>query len=222
MRAAIYFTPDKNNPLISHAAQWLGWDAFRAKPVSCLIKRDERWVVAPSHYGFHATMKAPFHLHESTRLQDIDEALAIFCSKTPAILLPALKITKISNFFALVPEQQTDELLEVASKTVRFFEAFRAALTEQDIKKRNPHLLDEQQYQYLMDYGYPHIFERFRFHMTLTGAIPLTEQDKVEAILNDYFQKFLSAPFSLNGLGIFVEASNQTPFYCHSYYPLVV
>ena len=71
MRYAIYFTPGQNDPLTRVAAGWLGRDPFTsaqspAPAVTQLSPAEIAYHTASARrYGFHATLKAPFHLAEN-------------------------------------------------------------------------------------------------------------------------------------------------------------
>ncbi|WP_331294670.1 DUF1045 domain-containing protein, partial [Methylobacterium radiotolerans] len=53
---------------------------------------------------------------------------------------------------------------------------FRAPLTEAERAKRRPERLDPRGRALLARWGYPYVFEAFRFHMTLTDALPEAER----------------------------------------------
>ena len=67
-RFAIYYAPDPASALWQRASTWLGRDAAGgadlAQPeVAGLTAEDfARHTADPRHYGFHATLKAPFAL----------------------------------------------------------------------------------------------------------------------------------------------------------------
>lgn len=219
MRAAIYFTPDKNHPITKKAASWLGRDAFNsANTISSPNNKDLTLIKSPARYGYHATIKAPFELDVSYGIDDVSRALANFCAINKSFKLPNIKIGKLGSFFALVPEFCPDELFNLEARTVKHFEIYRAPLSDEDIKRRNPQSLSDRQKDNLTAYGYPYIFEDFRFHMTLTGPIEHQNQDEVEEQLNAYFFEFLGKDLDFDGLALFIEREHQSNFYCHSYF----
>lgn len=216
MRVAVYFTPDDQHGLSAAAAKWLGWDPHSASLIERDVADDRAAVSKPAHYGFHATIKAPFHLAPMQTLDALQSALTDYCGDAGPFELPALEVRKIKDFFALVPQGDLKHLTLLANETVRFFEHFRADITPQDIAKRQPQFLTERQNHYLKEFGYPYIFEFYRFHMTLSGSVALEHQNIVEESIYKHFDKFIGRPLAFDALSLFVEPSPQQPFYCHS------
>jgi len=64
------------------------------------------------------------------------------------------------------------------------------------------------------------VMDEFRFHMTLTGPIPATEQALYQAALEAFFSPVLGSPLPIGALTLAVEAEpgaafivkSQTPF----------
>lgn len=224
MRAAIYFIPPADAPLTRLAAEWLGRDAFASLPASAPQRAPEPWlaplVAEPARYGFHATMKAPFRLADGMSMEALDEALAAFCAKQAAPTIRSLALRRISGFFALVPDRAEPELDTLAAETVRHFEPFRASLSPAEFARRKPESLSERQRAYLAEWGYPYVFEAFRFHMTLTGRVPDEAAPAVEAVLLARFEPVLGRPLPVDGLALFREDAPGAPFTVQSRHPL--
>ncbi|NDV88467.1 DUF1045 domain-containing protein [Aurantimonas aggregata] len=219
MRAAIYFTPPAGAPLTRAAAEWLGRGAFDGEPTRPRDKRLDPLVEQPARYGFHATMKAPFHLADDTDLADLDARLAAFCASRDAVAIDALVIDRLGSFFAFVPETPPVALVELAAAVVRTFEPMRAPMSEEDIRRRNPDKLSERQREQLAEWGYPYVFNDFRFHMTLTGSVDAKDQAKVGKRLAKHFGALDGAPIAIDRLAIFVEPEPGAPFRLHSMHP---
>ncbi len=60
----------------------------------------------------------------------------------------------------------------------------------------------------LARWGYPWVLDRFRFHMTLTRALPPGEAAAVCAALEDPLRPILAAPVPVAGLCHFAEAGD--------------
>src|SRR6185369_4265857 len=97
------------------------------------------------------------------------------------------KIALMDNVFAFVPGAPEPDLDMLAARIVTEFDAFRSQLTEIDIARRDVSRLTGRQLANLMNWGYPHVFDQFRFHMTLTGPIDHLERDHVMTVLNRHF-----------------------------------
>jgi putative phosphonate metabolism protein len=221
MRAAIYFTPAKNDPLTVRAAGWLGRDAFDDRIVRDPDPKMDVLVSNPARYGFHATLKAPFRLDDSITLNELDRELAAFAQRTQAVSLGTLAVTRLTHFFALTVQAALPRLLQVEEAVRTTFEPFRAPLTEQEMVRRNPQSLTERQQTNLSRWGYPHVGQDFRFHMTLTNAIvDEDEAARVEKRLHSQFNPVLETPVVIDALALFVEPRPGAPFYVQSRHPL--
>lgn len=218
MRYALYFTPGKDDPLAIAAARWLGRDAFADEQIvqhgaGTLTPEEVAFhTAAPRRYGFHATLKAPFKLADTETEASLSSAFDRFASSTRAVILPRLVITQMDGFFALVPAAPVAELNNFAADVVRHFDGFRAPLSEADIQRRNPDALKPGEVRNLVQWGYPYVFETFRFHMTLTGRVSAAEAPRVRAALDSIFQPLIEASVAVDGLALFVEPEPGAPF----------
>ena len=226
MRYAIYFTPPASDPLLKVAANWLGRSAFSGQPVKApqirgLDHRDfAELTEAPRRYGFHATLKAPFHLAEDFEERELLSALMHFASSLEPVVIPKLEISCLDGFFALVPTEPLADLSQLANDVVVALDRFRAPLGERDISRRDPQRLSVSQRRNLEQWGYPYVFEDFRFHMTLTGPVPEADRPKIERILGEFLEPVLEEPVEINNLALFTEAEPGFPFEINSLHPL--
>ncbi len=226
MRYAIYFTPPSNDALLKVAANWLGRNAFSGEPVKIpalrSLETDEifRLTEEPRRYGFHATIKAPFRLAEGHSENDLLSALMHFASSAAPVVIPRLKLHVIGPFFALVPDEPVAELNQLANDVVVAFDRFRAPLSEAEVARRRPERLSEPQRHNLERWGYPYVFEEFRFHMTLTGPVEEKDRSRVERTLEEFFTPLLDDSVGVANLALFVEPERGAPFEIHSLHPL--
>ncbi|WP_062011914.1 DUF1045 domain-containing protein [Aureimonas sp. AU4] len=220
MRAALYFAPPRDAPLTRLAAEWLGRDAFTDEPTRAPDARLDPLVADPARYGFHATVKAPFRLAEGTGLDALDAALARFAAEREAPTIGRLALRRIDGFFALVPAGAEPRLDALSADAVRRFAPFRAPLTPAEIERRRPSGLTERQRTYLGRWGYPYVFEEFRFHMTLTGRTGDAEAAELEPLLRARFREVVDGPLVIDALVLFVEREPGAPFTVHSRHAL--
>lgn len=226
MRYALYFTPAQDDPLTVAAARWLGRDAFSGgrvaqgeeAPLSDETLREA--TADPRRYGFHATLKAPFELKAGCSLAALEEAVALLAAETRAFTLPRLVLGRLGPFFALVPGEPSPALQSFAGECVRRFEPFRAPLSAADLARRNPEKLPARQREYLESWGYPYVFDEFRFHMTLTGSLEPALAEALEPILKARFAAFLDKPLRIDGVALFIEPERGQPFTVHQWLPL--
>lgn len=223
MRYALYFTPAHGDRLTVAASSWLGRDAFTNEPLrpplSTFLTPAEiaYHTAAARRYGFHATLKAPFELAEGETEAALLDALDTFARRAKPFVIPRVRIDQLDGFFAVVPDCQASDLDAFAAAVVRDFDRFRAPLSDAEIARRNPDALSPEQVRNLVQWGYPHVFESFQFHMTLTGRVPAAEARRVRAALDEIFQTLLEAPIAVEGLALFVEPEPGAPFAVLSY-----
>ena len=190
LRYAVYYLPDGAFGQVG--AHWLGWDAHMGTAPTSRVSRPAAWIEAPQPYGFHATIKAPFYLANGIDHDDAIDSFHRFCEKTCTAPLGPLRVAKIDNFFALVPKAQSAALSALEEFVVRDLDHLRAPVTAADLELRRQKGLQPADEARFMEWGYPYVFEHFRFHITLTGKIPSDEQAKVMDLINDQFSEFLA------------------------------
>lgn len=223
MRYAVYFTPPKESPLTRLAAAWLGRDPFTGAQttppaVSALVPAEIAFhTAAARRYGFHATLKAPFHLSSDESEASLAEAAARFAAQMEPFVIPRLAIGQLDGFFALKPAAPVTQLNRLADDVVRTFDRFRSPLSEAEMERRNPDALSAEEFQNLHRWGYPYVFEAFRFHMTLTGRVGGKEAERVRAALEEVFGATLAQPVPVEGIALFVEPEPGAPFAVYSY-----
>lgn len=226
MRAAIYFTPPASHPLTVCAARWLGRDAW-SRPVPARDACDgfdpgslDSLTAEPRRYGFHATLKPPFRIAAGHDLGGLRQRLAAFCREQAPVLIPALRLERLGSFFALTPGEAVPALSALAADVVRDFDAFRAPPTGDEIARRKPERLTPRQREYLAAWGYPYVFDEFRFHMTLTGPVPEPQREAMDAVLRARFADFIGRPLMVDTICLFVEPDPPGDFTVDTAVPL--
>jgi putative phosphonate metabolism protein len=218
MRYAVYFTPPQDDPLALTAARWLGRDAFTGQPVArpdlAGVTREELayFTASARRYGFHATLKAPFELAAGETEAGLLRAFDSFVATVEPVRVPAVQLSQIDRFFALTPAEPSTALNRLASDVVIAFDRFRAPLSDADIERRNPESLKPVELKYLHQWGYPYVFEAFRFHMTLSGQVPAAESPRFRAAIEEIFGPLASGPLDVGSIALFVEPEPGAPF----------
>ncbi|MFT3973849.1 MAG: DUF1045 domain-containing protein [Amaricoccus sp.] len=204
-RHAIYFAPPQGSALARFGAAWLGWDpeagAEVSRPADAPLAATA--VAEPARYGFHATLKAPFRLANAEALPDLDAATARLALALPGFAL-RLDVAVIGAFVALVPAAAPTALATLEAGLVKGLDGFRAQLTDAETARRRPERLDATGRAHLAAWGYPHVLDRFRFHMTLTG--PLGTPEAARSALADRLQPLLAEPMPVREICRFSEA----------------
>tara|TARA_R110002020_G_scaffold16900_11_gene60072 strand:- start:11340 stop:12047 length:708 start_codon:yes stop_codon:yes gene_type:complete len=226
MRYAIYFAPDPASLLAGLADCWIGRDALTGRPVPMpaldALGADElAGLTGPARrYGFHATLKAPFRLADGASEQDLVKAIEGFCAARSGFHLEGLKPGSIDGFLALLPVGDVSELNGFAGEVVSAFDGLRAELSEREIERRNPEQLSLAELRNLMRWGYPYVFDRFRFHMTLTSRLPDKDRERILGAACAHFAPVTGQPIPIDALTLFVEPEPGAPFRIHSRTPL--
>jgi len=205
-RFAVYFSPE--GPFAASGAAWLGWDLQRGQPVAhpAFDGFDVAALTArPRKYGFHGTVKAPFVLAQGALPDALGVACRALCADLGPVTLAGLRVAAFGRFLALEPTGDQAALRAVAARVVQELDAFRAPLTEQTLVRRRKSNLSAAQDALLLKWGYPHVMDQFRFHMTLTGPIPRGQVGAVQARAAEYFADNLAAPFTIDSLTLVGE-----------------
>ncbi len=216
-RYAIYFAPKPTSRLWGFGSSVIGYDAETGsecrQPVIPGISSEDFTdrTADPRQYGFHATLKPPFSLADDTTIDHLLAAAHAFALTRNSFVLPSLEVAAIGAFLALVPSSQSPDLHDLADATVRAFDAYRAPLTASDRERRLKSPLTQRQISYLDTWGYPYVFEEFRFHMTLTGRLHHDERDTVRKALSDLYRP-LAGPVEISEIAVFQQPARDQRF----------
>jgi putative phosphonate metabolism protein len=216
-RFAIYYAPPATGALWERASTWLGRDAASGDifdgPVAGIDRsRLLNLTQSANRYGFHATMKPPMALADGASRGALEEAVADFCQRHQPVELGQMQLAFISGFLALIPKQASEALTDLAAHVVEDFDPFRAPMTIKDRAARMSKGLSPRQEELLDGYGYPYVFEQFKFHMTLTDRMAEGERDEIIAAAATWFGPLLEQPLVLDTLCLFHEAERGHPF----------
>lgn len=216
-RYAIYYAPSAGTALWDKASAWLGRDAYDGKTLARpqlpgLGGLDLDALTAdPRGYGFHATLKAPFELHPDRTEAELLAFAAHFGVVHEAFeaeIAPAA----LGRFLAFRLTAATPAMDALHADCVRELDLFRAPLSDFDLARRRKAPLTPEQDARLVEWGYPYIFEEFRFHMTLTGSIrDDAERERVLAALQAHFAAETGV-HRFDGVAIFKQEDRAAPF----------
>lgn len=225
-RYGLYFTTPSDVPLSASAVSWLGYDAWSGNAVSHAPSTgipDERLraiTAAPRKYGFHATLKAPFRLAPDHDEGSLLDAMEMFAEKHTSVVIDRIECRWIGPFLALVPDVQGKDISDLAATIVERFEPFRAPLGRAEIARRLESPLSAVQREHLDRWGYPYVFDEFRFHMTLTGALAEELRPAIDAAARRHFRPHLGKPLTVAALCVFRQDHGDAPFRVLASFPL--
>ena len=218
-RYAIYFVAAADSELHRFGSSVLGYDCHTGadlpRPADLDID-DADWralTEEPRRYGFHATLKAPFRLAPARREDELSDAVLAFARAPRATPLIAPEVRLLGAFTAIVPRTPVAALDALAAACTTEFDRFRAPLSPQERSRRNPSRLSERQAANLDRWGYPYVFDDFRFHMTLTGPLPVERRDDVPARLRRSFaQAWGDKPIAIDRIALFRQDGADARF----------
>jgi len=219
MRYAVYFAPPPGSPFHQLGSRWLGRDAFTGELLVQPSVPDIGSLTGdPSRYGFHATLKPPFALLDTVAPESLLRAVAALAASEECFHV-RLKVALLDRFLALVPCEPRDALRGIADRAVRELDGFRRPMSEQELARRRAAGLSPRQELHLRNWGYPYVFEDFRFHMTLTERLSEAEAERFAPAAAEHFAPVLNAPVLIDGITLFEEAAPGAPFLATRHFP---
>jgi putative phosphonate metabolism protein len=217
-RYALYYAPPPDAALWDVGSTWLGRDAVTGAalprpPVSGFSQARLAEIIADAaRYGLHATLKPPFVLAAGHEPEALRSAVADFAARRRPFVLPKLEVGTLGGFLALLLSEPSAEIRTLADDAVRGFDRFRAPATATETAARRDAGLTGRQERLLADWGYPYVFEEWRFHVTLSCRLDDGERTRLAAALRTLFALALSAPATVDGICLFRQESRSRPF----------
>ena len=214
-RAALYWAPAPSDPLAQAGNHWLGRDpetgaTLHQPNVPGIAPRTE----AARLYGFHATLRPPMRL--ATGWEEFMQAATCLAAATAPFSLPPLRVGVIAGFLALVPAQPGSGLQSLADACVVATDRHRLAPSDTELARRRATGLTGEEEALLQRWGYPHVMQRWRFHMTLTDRLGTPLHTAAE----QHFAPALSITRQVDEICVFTQASAEAPFLIAERLPL--
>ncbi|MEM6594237.1 MAG: DUF1045 domain-containing protein [Pseudomonadota bacterium] len=215
-RFAIYYVPPKG-PLAEFGATWLGWDVLAGLEAHQYdLPGLHDITMTPRKYGFHGTLKPPFKLKGGQTQSGLELATAAMAKTVPLALCDGLELTRLGRFLAITPSGALDDLQRIADACVRDLDEFRAPASEAELARRRKAGLSARQEALLSRWGYPYVFEEFRFHLTLSGQLPDEDIKTWQEILRSHLPD-LPAPFVIDQIALCGERQDGRFELIHRY-----
>ena len=226
-RYAIYFAPPVDSALHRFGSACLGRDAAtgEARPQPAIDGvAPARWremTDSPRGYGFHATLKPPFHLAAGCTRDELGRALERFAATCEPFEAPSLGVDRIGRFVAFVLQRHSTRLAALADDCVRGLDRFRAPLTPDDLARRSHDWLTPRQQSLLHTWGYPYVMEEWRFHMTLATGLARDEAEHLRAALSRLAEPVCAEPLRIDGICLFEQPRRDAPFVLTERFPFL-
>lgn len=178
MRYAVYFCPAPASALAALGRDWLSSTLAPDGIPGIALTRWNELLADLRRYGWHATLRSPFTLDADEEFETLRQALAKVAQSHAPINL-ALRLKRLGNFLALCPVAESGAIRSLAGACIEAVEPLRAPLAEPEFQRRIAGL-DAIETHYLQRYGYPYVFDRYRFHMTLSAPATIDEEKALQ------------------------------------------
>lgn len=214
-RYGIYWAPPSGSALHRLGAQWLGRDPESGEALAqpllppIAAARFAELTADARGYGFHATLKPPFR--STAGREAVLAAVADAAAAFPAFEAPALKVGRVGSFLALVPDGDMAPWRRLSDHLVESLDPLRRPPGDAELARRRAAGLTPAQEENLTRWGYPYLFDDWRFHMTLTCRLTSPERERVEVGALGHFAGLSSRPFPVTGIAVF-EQVDGAPF----------
>ena len=138
-----------------------------------------------------------------------------------AAVLPPVQLCVIDGFVALSCPREGQEarvtanspaVNAVAAQCVSAFDNLRARADAKALARRYAPRLTPRQENLLAEWGYPYVFQEFRFHMTLTNILPPGEQRVIMDVLAPCVARLNAQPLLLDALLVYHQPVPDAPF----------
>ncbi len=220
-RVAVYYAPELDDPLWDAGNRWLGRDpetdvAF-ARPVAIDIPN---LTGEPALYGLHATLKPPMRLVSGTRYEDFAAAAAELAAGLNAFPLPPLAVENLDGFLALREQQPSPALRSLADSAVAALDGFREQPEAAELARRRRHGLTDAEEAMLQRWGYPYVFQLWRFHITLSRRLDEAEMAAARPLAHAYFADAQARPRRVSSVALFTQRAPGQPFLLAQRFPL--
>jgi putative phosphonate metabolism protein len=216
-RFAVYYAPSRASAWWRAGCEWLERDVEsgeRCEPPqpSGLTRALTELTHAPRRYGWHGTLVAPFRLAHGIEPNDVVAATRRWAATQRAFALPVEAAT-LGDFVALRPADPAGHagMRELAASALQTLHTLRAQPSAADLARRLAAPLSERQRALLAEWGYPYVFDEFRFHMTLSSSLSAAdERDALVAWWRQRIPQF--GPLHVDHAALFVEPAPGAPF----------
>ncbi|WP_158946424.1 DUF1045 domain-containing protein [Pseudodesulfovibrio cashew] len=228
-RYGVYYAPEEGSELEQFGSRWLGRSAATGREIRQPgVPGLDREIVqiltqAPRLYGFHGTLVPPFPLCRGCSSEDFRDKVAACARNLAPIDLGPLELRVLGSFLALVPAEAAgmEGLRALHETCLLALHPFREPPSKAEMARRRARGLTPTQDRLLVRFGYPYVLEEYRFHLTLTDAVPDRER---RAALLEYLE-FETRPLRegahpVRELCLFRQESPGEPFTIVERFPM--
>ncbi|MEW9581631.1 DUF1045 domain-containing protein [Paraburkholderia sp. DGU8] len=216
-RFAVYYAPSRASGWWQAGCEWLGGDvengvAYTPPQPDTLARAVSELIGTPRRYGWHGTLVAPFRLTDGVSPGEMLDQARRWSHRQRAFVLP-VKAATLGDFVALQPATSAGEadMRALASDALRTLGGLRAKPSAAERARRLAAPLTERQRSLLVEWGYPYVFDEFRFHMTLSNSLDAADE---RAALVAWWQQRITqlGPLVVDSAALFVEPAPGQSF----------
>ncbi|WP_321786102.1 DUF1045 domain-containing protein [Paraburkholderia sp. J94] len=216
-RFALYYAPPRESAWWREGCAWLGRDpesgaTLTPPAIDGLARPLGALTLAPSRYGWHGTLVPPFRLAAGVTPEALCAAVQTWAARRAGFEVAAEAAT-LGRFVALRAAEETGEraLRELAADALRTLAPLRATQTAAELAKRLDAPLTPRQREYVETWGYPYVFDEFRFHMTLSDSL---DDSAARAQLTQAWNTRMrdAGALPVHGVALYVEPRPGAPF----------
>ncbi|WP_118184765.1 DUF1045 domain-containing protein [Paraburkholderia phosphatilytica] len=216
-RFALYYAPAESSAWWEAGSAWLGRNAESGahcpQPQPEELSRELAALTqSPRRYGWHGTLVPPFRLADGVDADIVVRTAAAWAHAQQPFAL-GVDVAQLGNFVAVRPDNSDGEasMRALAATALCDLHPLRATPSKTDLERRLAAPLTERQRSLLIEWGYPYVFDEFRFHMTLSDSL---DDASARDVLVRWWQQRIAAlgPLRVDSAALFVEPGPGEPF----------
>ncbi len=220
-RYAIYWAPEHGSALAEFGTRWFGHasdggkSTTRAGAQECfgLEERLFRTATAtPRRYGLHGTIIAPFLLKPQASTDALRAVLKAFASNRLSVPLGPLSLGVLDGFLALIPITSAHSIQALHTQCLFAFDGFWGEARSRGRQTRSGGAQAPAQRLNVAQWGYAHVLNQFRFHLTLTGPLSNGESGSVAQALEHHLAQIVSQPVTIDALCLYGDPGGGAVF----------
>ncbi|SAL51822.1 hypothetical protein AWB73_05448 [Caballeronia turbans] len=208
-RVALYYAPPASSAWWRDGCEWLGRDPENGRETATAVHDVTH---APRRYGWHATLVAPFHMAPGIELADVLACARAWASAVPRFEM-RVKAAELGRFVALRPAEASDDatLRTLAASALQALSGLRATPSPESLERRIHEDMSARQVELLRAWGYPYVFDEYRFHMTLSDS--LDDANARASIVSEWMRRIDAlGPLPVHGAALFIEPEPGAAF----------
>ncbi|GAB0116920.1 DUF1045 domain-containing protein [Acidisoma sp. 7E03] len=211
-RVAVYYAPEADDPLWDAGTRWLGCDPETGEDRLQPDGLAGEMTAEAAGYGLHGTLKPPMRLAAGREFSDFLTAVEALARALRAFPMPPLSVQILHGFLAVREKEPSAALQALADVTVATLDDFREPPSEAELARRRRHGLTPAEEAMLQRWGYPYVFQLWRFHLTLSRRLTEAEAGLWQPRAEAFFAAALARPRMCRSLAVFTQPAPGAPF----------